>query len=112
MDFSIGLAHLNAAINRELMSELGRSGYSFVPFNFLAYLHNAVFYLYIRVHSGSLREADFSIRVTEFPGIVFECGWPDFFPRLRTGKDLWIHGCGGHVQLVFIIKWKKISGLA
>lgn len=111
VEFSIAPAHLNAAINRDMMLEPGRSGYSYVPFNF-AYLHNAVFYLYIRVHSGSLREADFSIRVTEYPGIVFECGWPDFFPRLRTDKDLWIHGCSGHVQLVFIIKWKKISGLA
>lgn len=78
-------------------------------------LHNSNakgFDLFTGVQAGSSKEADFSITpsVTQYPSIVVESGWSESFPRLRIDKDLWIHGCGGHVQLGFLIKWNKLSG--
>ena len=48
--------------------------------------------------------------VVLYPSIVFECGWSESFPRLRKDKDLWIRGCGGHVELVILIKFNKLAG--
>lgn len=78
-------------------------------------LHNSnakAFDLFRGVQAGISKEADFSITpsVTQYPSIAVESGWSESFPRLRINKDLWIHGCGSHVQLVFLIKWNKLRG--
>lgn len=45
-----------------------------------------------------------------FPTIVVESGWTESCARLNNDKDLWLIGGRPHVQLVFLIKWAKLSG--
>lgn len=61
---------------------------------------------------GSSKEPDFSVtpKSATFPTLVVESGWSESFPRLRRDKDLWIHGGGGKIQLVLLIKWSSLSG--
>lgn len=75
-------------------------------------LQNAVFDTLTGDYAGSVKQPDFSITpdVTIYPSIVIECGWSESFPRLREDKDLWIRGCGGHVELVILIKFNKLVG--
>ncbi|EER40036.1 conserved hypothetical protein [Histoplasma capsulatum H143] len=45
-----------------------------------------------------------------FPTIVVESGWTESCAQLNNDKDLWLIGGRPHVQLVFLIKWAKLSG--
>lgn len=75
-------------------------------------LHNAAFDKFTRIYAGSSKEADLTIgpTVALYPSIVFESGWSESFPALRRDKDLWIGGCGGHVELVILVKFNKLAG--
>lgn len=44
------------------------------------------------------------------PTIVFESGWTESHPRLRSDTNLWIIGGALTVPLVFTIQWSKLSG--
>ncbi|KAL2012008.1 hypothetical protein VTN00DRAFT_4726 [Thermoascus crustaceus] len=44
------------------------------------------------------------------PTIVFESGWTESHPRLRSDTNLWTIGGASTVQLVFTIQWSKLSG--
>lgn len=78
----------------------------------LPYLHNLVFHTFTGVYSRSAKEPDLFIRPRSmrYPSIVSESGWSQSFPHLRADKDLLIHGFGGHVRLVILIKWTKLNG--
>lgn len=40
---------------------------------------------------------------------TYTCGWSKSFSQLRKDKDLWIHGCGGHVKLAILTKFNKLA---
>lgn len=73
-------------------------------------LHNAAYDHFTGVHAGSVKAPDYSLRprFIKYPSIVLECGWSEFFPRLRIHKNRWIRGSDGHIRLVFLIKWNKL----
>lgn len=78
----------------------------------LPYLQNLVLHAFTGVYSGSAKEPDLFIRPRSmrYPSIVSESEWSESFPHLRADKDLLIHGFGGHVRLVILIKWIKLNG--
>lgn len=74
-------------------------------------LHNAGFNAFTGIHARSTKEPDFSItpNMALYPSIIFECGWSESFPCLRSDKDLWIHGFGGNIKLVILVKFNKLA---
>ena len=91
--------------------DISQARVSLPVFRSIPCLHNPEFDTFTGIYAGSVKEAGLSItpNIAQYPSIVFECGWSESFPRLRSDKDLWIRGCHGHVKLVILIKFNKLA---
>jgi hypothetical protein len=62
-------------------------------------------------YAGSRKEPDLLIRADNLrhPKVVMESGWSDSWPELHNDINLWLVGGNGEVNVVILLKWKRIG---